>query len=148
MQTLLILAILAIISGITVYNIVPKKFKFGPIQTKWLKSLEQNPERQLKGYLGIKFDYDDYKCCCLGELGLIAGICEWRNNDLYVNSSRSNSSSYLYAVHEKVGLFSPQGDSKDRELKGLARMNDDGVTWPDIAAHVRKYPEQYFTKSV
>lgn len=53
------------------------KLKPGPLQLQWFESLRKHPERQAKGRLGIKKENDDYKACCLGELGLIIGKKYW-----------------------------------------------------------------------
>ncbi len=53
----------------------------GPLQLKWIKSLERRPKRQTKGKLGTRTSFLgftlSYKACCLGEGGLIAGVCNW-----------------------------------------------------------------------
>lgn len=129
------------------------KFKLGPIQTKWLQSLEAHPERQLKHRLGIKKSSDDtsYQACCLGELGLIAGVCQWEGINL--STKKFSERGVLLGVYKELGLYSPHGDKKtfanhlvSRELS-LAELNDSGTTWPEIAAIVRANPEGYFSKS-
>lgn len=122
-------------------------FEFGPIQEQWLKSLEEHPERQTSFRLGTRYLDGSYKACCLGELGLIAGICEWSGSTLIVKES-SRSSALLDGVYEQVGLRSSNGSPSNFNFKNLSVMNDQMDTWPEIAAHVRKNPEEYFTKSV
>lgn len=130
-----------------------EKFEFGPIQTKWLESLEQHPERQLKEALGKKYSDGSYKACCLGELGLIAGICEFDNNDnnLYTIYHAYSSSGVLSSVHDKVGLHDSAGspiNGGGSDLFALTTLNDNKCTWPEIAAIVRANPTAYFSKSV
>lgn len=128
------------------------KFQLGPIQTKWLESLEAHPKRQMKSSLGTKKqeDGDEYKACCLGELGLIAGLCEWRGTDLTVTQDGCKiSDTYLINVWEELGLRSERGSADDgEESNDLAELNDGGYSWPDIAARIRKNPEAYLTKSI
>lgn len=150
MLTFIIIAV-CIISAVVTSIIFRKKSPFGPIQEKWLQSLEKHPDRQLKGELGKKITLHEYKACCLGELGLIGGVCKWVNSTLIVDSPKSESTSYLYEVHEKVGLRDANGTgwSKDGEaIESLSHMNDGGKTWPEIAAIVRANPTHYFTKAV
>lgn len=124
-------------------------FEFGPIQTKWLESLEAHPERQATSVLGFKNPDNTYKACCLGELGLIAGLCEWFSNKLIAKSNSQNLDVYLSEVYEEVGLYSENGNHKDNEYnQSLSFLNDNGKTWPQIAAIIRANPEDYFFKSI
>lgn len=131
-----------------------EKFEFGPIQTKWLESLEQHPERQMKDALGLRSPDGSYKCCCLGELGIIGGICgfdevgELRTIDEDIHRT---SKTTLSNVHEKVGLHNGCGSvvgEKEGMLAALTIYNDGKHTWPEIAAIVRANPTAYFSKSV
>lgn len=121
-------------------------FKLGPIQEAWLQSLEQHPERQLQGALGKKNDDGSYKACCLGELGLIASLCEWSNNILHI-IGQPGLAFTLSNIYNKVGLRGSNGVAMPPH-DSLARLNDRGVTWPEIAAIVRANPESYFNESV
>lgn len=114
--------------------------KLGPIQEKWLQSLEQNPERQHKGSLGVKTE-DGYKTCCLGELGIIAGKCRWIDNKL-----ADGTNLFTLTSAEEIGLYDEVGVTKDGQ-DSLASMNDKSYTWPDIAQIVRANPENFFSKS-
>lgn len=129
-----------------------EKFEFGPIQTKWLESLEQNPERQEKEKLGIIRPNDSYGACCLGELGLMAGLCEFNSKgELYVIGEKtSNSTGILSGVHEQVGLYSACGSPKKYNdgHSALTFLNDNKCTWPEIAAIIRANPTVYFSKPV
>lgn len=123
-----------------------EQFIFGPIQTEWLKSLKEHPERQLKGSLGKKYPDGTYKACCLGEAGLIAGVCEWREvgDQVILYVKESSQLSVLVDVYETIGLFNSEG----RRTSGypemsLAIMNDSGKTWPEIAAIIEADPWAY-----
>lgn len=125
---------------------IPTKFKFGPIQTLWLESLENNPERQTTHKLGVKSeDGLSYKACCLGEYGLIAGKCKWVGN-------RLQDGAYFGTLVESnldLGLRSSAGTPKNIKHGSLANLNDhQGKTWPEIAAIIRANPEEYLTKSI
>ena len=135
-----------------------KAFKLGPIQTKWLESLEQHPERQNKNTLGKRYPDGSYTACCLGELGLIAGVCRWgglSDNVLIVTDLSAideYSANYLDGTsYEEVGLYSARGRTRDgdnQDVNTLASLNDNSKTWPEIAAIVRANPAMYFKKSV
>jgi len=138
--------------------------KIGPIQEQWLQRLEQHPELQMRGYLG-ELTTNGYLACCLGEYLLtykrIMGedISRLFHNGELWYSKRDNekdgdknlSSLNIFTdlgLYDEVGSF--EGDSEDggRKYNSLAEMNDNGVSWPEIAAYIRKYPEMVFTKSI
>lgn len=121
-------------------------FQFGPIQTQWLESLENNPERQHIRALGYKLPDGSYKACCLGELGLMTGLCEWDGESLVSKMDGVKRWGILNKRYGEIGLNSCNGHNKDRTIS-LAKLNDEGNTWPQIAAIVRANPEDYFNKS-
>lgn len=119
------------------------ELKPGPIQTAWLKSLREHPERQTTKVLGYRTN-GAYKACCLGELGLIAGVCTFDSNGtLCCDGSRT-----ILLNYTGLGLRSPNGRQTKFAEPTLAVMNDFGKTWPEIADHVEKNFSLYFTKSV
>lgn len=123
-------------------------FILGPLQEKWMQSLEQHPERQGRNTLGVQMSNGSYKACCLGEGGLTAGICRWDEEGLLVDID-SGSTHYLDSGYIKLGLRDKRGVAKDYILsESMASMNDDGYSWPEIAAIVRGNPEAYFTDPV
>lgn len=124
----------------------PNIYPFGSLQSKWIRSLERHPERQMKGQLGQKEEDGSYKACCLGEAGLIAGICEWKGDTLQIISNHSTAC--LSESYSAIGLKDAWGEAGVRRLPNLACMNDNGISWPEIAAHLRKYPHEYFEKFV
>ena len=122
-------------------------FPFGPIQKKWLSNLEKYPERQAMDHLGKRVD-GSYVACCLGELGLVAGLLKFDGDGVLRENTFQKSPTCLMHYHTHVGLRSPGGDCEGGRFPSLASLNDSGMTWPEIAKHVRKYGKYYFTKSV
>lgn len=136
-------------------------FVFGPTQEKWLKSLEDNPERQMKDSLGEKDADGSYHACCLGEYLICAGKAQWKDfgkgqiltdgkeKDYRGEGFETHADSELLNSWEELGLHS-SGGSRETGFRGqsLAQMNDTGYTWPEIAAEIRKTPEAWLTKSV
>lgn len=146
-------------------------FTLTPLQEKWLKRLEQFPERQLQKSLGIiDFKTKEYRACCLGE-ALVCILEEEgksisdifnKNGILYDFNDRLNQTdSYIDFHYSQLGLISPQGHlNQIAKINGdnyqtLAGMNDgvkdlDGyqlasdLTWPEIAAYIRANPENVF----
>jgi len=70
----------------TLHTLTINTIPLGPIQKKWIKSLKKHPKRQLTNQLGKRKSFMgitlSYKACCLGEGGLIAGVCKWDGNNL------------------------------------------------------------------
>lgn len=118
--------------------------KLGKIQKQWIKSLKENPERQGKNTLGLQQADGTYIACCLGELGIIAGVTHWNRGHLF---SGSLARTLCKAHANKLGLVDEIGSSTDPSVRALANLNDNTHTWPEIAAVVEKNPELYFTKS-
>lgn len=122
--------------------------KLGPIQKKWVKSLKENGHRQMTRRLGEKKG-SEYTACCLGELGLIAGVCRFDKHG-GLREKKSDNYRTLYESYESLGLNSPIGEFNitDTETSSLAHLNDDGHTWYEIACYIEAYPELFFNKSV
>jgi len=124
--------------------------KLGPIQKKWIKTLKQHPERQTTGQLGI-IEYGEKKMCCLGQGGLIVGVCKWKGRELVLSNGKEDNGFLLYG-YKRLGLRDEEGAAKSTEMEGgmppLGTLNDEGFDWPHIAAILETFPEEYFTKSV
>lgn len=145
-------------------------FIIGPIQESWLQSLEQNPDRQYRGQLGIKYPYSKtYLACCLGEAGIILGTCKWKmdknsDNEILISlSDNKDTSFYILEQHDQMGLRCGRGSFKEpvpkrlfdrgaifeeAVFRSLAVMNDEGLTWLQIATYIRSNPTNVFTRSV
>lgn len=122
-------------------------FKLGPLQTQWIQSLRDYPERQMRSVLGDKKPDGSYQACCLGEAGIIAGVCRWDDYGSLVTNDGFSSSILAQDTYKAIGLRSPRGDAKAKtEVKSLAYYNDYGKTWPQIADILTEDPEMYFTE--
>lgn len=135
------------------------KFELGPIQKAWIKSLRENPERQMGGQLGQKNKGGTYNACCLGEYALVASemnpsiaqLVEWDSHGLLC----CGNIEYLKDAYSELGLKSPTGElfkplivSDDTSYESLSEMNDEGISWPEIADYVEANPHNLFTKPV
>jgi hypothetical protein len=141
------------------------KIILGPVQTAWIKSLRDNPDKQGKSQLGKRNAVNGhYEACCLGQGGLIAGVCQWspETNHLYVgvlnendgeleSSASTYSKSYLkYDSYKALGLVDYKGSPTSRPndvAECLAYYNDLGKSWADIADMLEKNPENWFIES-
>jgi hypothetical protein len=122
-----------------------QQMKLGPLQKKWVKSLKENPDRQLKDRLGVRSG-DGYKACCLGEVAMILGICTFDADGFMKIGSEYYD---LTGHYHKMGLRDECGEIADDPYNSLACLNDDrDHTWPEIAYLIESAPELFFTKSV
>lgn len=118
-------------------------------QLKWIESLEKNPEKQLKGSLGMIINNEgNYEACCLAEAFILK--CEEEESNPFSEygdiTDYGNSAFLSEFTAEYYQLYSCTGDlvyKRDpRRLEvgiALAKINDvEGVTWLDIAHIMRK----------
>lgn len=136
-----------------------KTFEPGPVQKQWIADLRAHPERQLKGTLGRQTPDGTIQLCCLGQLALTAGAPhEWidrLNEELHL---RCGASEHVLVNYEEFGLRGEEGQFEEGVVKivkdkefffvSLAEMNDEGITWPQIADYIEAHPENVFTKAV
>lgn len=139
--------------------------KLGPIQEQWLKNLEEHPERQTGGRLGCRFNTNDYQACCLGEYLITYkkyhGFSDddiWSGEQLWDGDSHGDVS--LEEHWSILGLYTSEGcfqkggyyhkiDAVNgHSYMSLAEMNDSGITWPEIARHIRENPDLVFRESL
>lgn len=129
--------------------------KLGPIQTQWIANLKAHPERQLSDYLG-QGDIKDYKACCLGEL-LICKHKAQRKKVPFVDgflwsASNSANANAIIENYQSLGLYTNSGHIRE-DVRAeypktcLALLNDEYLTWPEIAELVEANPDHFFTKS-
>ena len=138
------------------------KFKLGPIQKEWIRRLREHPERQTEGMLAAKVG-DSYKACCLGE-GLLT-LCEANKIEPMWKTRFDSDTVYLHSVtpeddeeyhvlkrndFEGLGLRDQNGSFEEalENYACLTEMNDDGVSWSEIADYIEQNPENVFVKSV
>lgn len=134
-------------------------FVFGPLQTKWLESLETNGRRQGRLRLGDKQLNGEYKACCLGEAGLISGVCEWVGDgggiltvkkEYVPDSSIAMMGSPIHDLagtsYQVMGFRDAHGGANDG-TDTLEELNDKSLSWSHIAKIIRHDPTKFLTKS-
>jgi hypothetical protein len=128
--------------------------KLGPLQEKWVETLEKYPEKQGRHLLGKIQEDGTIKLCCLGQ-GLLCLLESkgqsplFKDNVLY--NIQGSCYSLDYATTNSLGLYDYKGCIMSLTLDrytSLASANDGGVTWPEIAAFIRANPEAVFNKSI
>lgn len=126
--------------------------QLGPIQEKWVKALEDNPEEQGFNKLG---NITDNKYCCLGKLCMILHEIKGTTPTVTdISSLIDNDSLFYLKSYKKAGLLDEAGELKEyakidnKSYASLADMNDNGCTWTEIAAYIRANPDNVFNKSV
>jgi hypothetical protein len=137
-----------------------KKFKFGPLQRKWLRLLESGKLRQAKATLHRKGRGTE-SFCCLGvaeckvvkNKGIETFAIDENNKrmKLIAYGSYKNTEALTLGTARKMKFRDtlgrptiPYKDYDDANYDSLADMNDKGKSFKKIAAAVRKHPEWYF----
>jgi hypothetical protein len=120
--------------------------QFTPEQEEWLQALESGKYMQ-----GRKWLNKGGNMCCLGV------ACELFKEKLRLNVVDAGAGDPIryYAeqpncapdsIVELLCLWGILGQSRTDGFRDLFQLNDDdGLTFPEIAAHIRKHPGQYFT---
>lgn len=152
------------------------KQSLGPLQKQWVADLRANPERQCKGILGRKDHTGDYEACCLGQLVITSYRQRFAappfgfDNILYENwdqirevgenevtaddfAQQLDDSFENYGLHNSVGrirteLLSPEWQERLGDYHCLAQLNDNTLTWDQIADLIEDHPEAIFTRPV
>ena len=117
-----------------------KKFKFGPLQKKWLKALKSGEYKKATGGLT---DINGGYCC----LGVANEVCKL---------GQGKEAGSLYSTYQKLGLKASWGEFDEtytfprgtKTYDSLAEMNDCGISHKKIADFIEKNPELVFTESV
>ncbi len=132
--------------------------ELGPLQKQWIKNLRAHPERQCRGTLAERTGTEphEYKACCLGEFiitrfGINNDKLNFTNNNkfLWIDDSGGTIKKYAeYGLISEGGWFESSVVINDEEYNSLIQMNDNGLTWTEIADYVEQNPENVFTKSV
>jgi hypothetical protein len=118
---------------------------FGPVQRKWLRFLKAHPEIQERRTLGIKKDDNTYTACCLGQFGLMTGICKWEGDRLHSLQGSINFPDYSDMLN--YGFYTGKGKNNSSSLSSLAFINDT-ATWLDVYNACINDPKGYFSKKV
>ena len=142
--------------------------ELGPIQKQWIADLRANPEKQASGCLG-EMQGGVWRYCCLGQ-GLIT-ICniegmkpsilnmayKVRLIDSELSQDECGDQGVLSKSFEKLGLRDSVGGFRYNErvffpetgatYGALTEMNDNGMTWLQIADFIEANPTTVFTES-
>lgn len=153
--------VVAILAYIVIFVLVnfdtTREDPLGPLQRAWVESLKKHPERQMKGALGrsTSIDNSEYNACCLGEI-----LCVLYRQQIIENPFSNfgilysgNSNLSLPAGHYNIiGLRNSDGylgsSINIRGCNTLARLNDSGYTWPQIAKIIEDHYKTLFNKRV
>ena len=120
----------------------------GPNQRKWLLFLKNNPEKQYKKQLGLKYNNGNYYACCLGQAGLMFGYCKWTPNSTSLQSIGGKFGLPDSGDNEKyLGLRDTDGSPIDDSFKSLSAINDTD-TWMNVYNTLINKHKLYFTKRV
>lgn len=126
----------------------------GPNQEKWLQALESGDRKQATGFLHMV----DGGYCCLGVACELFQSPVTQVRESLGTSRRSFTYNAEWAVapeyvRDALGLYGCAGTPSDEalaesgyELRSLVDMNDDGVPFDKIAAHIRANPRAYFSE--
>jgi len=110
------------------------------LRKKWVEALRSGQYKQTVGVL-----YDGTGYCCLGVACKVMGVePETRNNNFYFDDQNSVLS---INAADKLGLKDCNGEfgTDDTILTGsLTTMNDDGMTFEQIADMIEYEPEGLF----
>lgn len=119
-------------------------FPFTPLQEAWLRDLETTRAKQGTRFLHA---YGGGWCC----LGRAARIVEKPRRAGFVDEWQGSANSLPGDIWRQLGLRGSLGNLaetafvEDRSYGDLAGMNDAGMTFREIAAHIRANPENVFT---
>lgn len=126
---------------------------------KWVKALESGKFKQTKTTLVMKDKKGELRYCCLGVACVIAGrkvreyiLSEDGYKILGFNDKESSDGFETKLLPESVRkllrLHTTNGmgfDSNGYELEqALAKLNDDGKTFKQIAKYIRKHEKELF----
>lgn len=109
----------------------------GPNQEKWLKALESGDFKQMQQCLMAGNSY-----CCLGVGCVVMGLVPQCDGGDWSFAGEREAAPDEFV--EFVGLHNKYGYSKGKVFSGLVSLNDNGTTFPEIAAIIRRDPSVYF----
>lgn len=107
--------------------------ELGPKQKEWIDALRS---RKFKQGCGKLYDEANDTYCCLG---VAAKLFDFDG----VNNILLSADDY-----QKIGLRTCNGASNTGLHKNLATLNDENMTFLEIADILEKNPEEWFTSSL
>ena len=118
--------------------------ELGTNQKIWVEALKSGKYSQCSGML-VQHNSDGERYCCLGVADKLFEL----NPKSFENLFGSN-------FKEVLGLRGDNGEfaflftieQNGREYKSLTEMNDDGISFEDIADFIESTPDLIFTHSV
>lgn len=122
--------------------------KLGPNQTRWLEALESDTYKQ--GKRRLRNINDEY--CCLGVGAELFKQQEPTADDICYAYCGHTSAAPQYAI-EALALLGDFGEFVGnlpiggRPHNNLANLNDNGMSFKEIAQHIRAEPHRFFTWS-
>lgn len=124
-----------------------KPFKYTKEQEAWLKDLETPRTKQGTAALHTIDEEGKHAYCCLGracvvlrKLGYAIDKKKWEGMFGVRIMSYDGLSGFLTSRLRKVLHIRKSGQ------RLLSILNDDGTTFKEIAAEIRKHPRKYFYK--
>lgn len=110
---------------------------------RWAKDLLNPRIKQDVGALRTKDGY-----CCLGRACVVAGLRAKRDHSTTTYKYENKSSELPISVVRKYDIYSEGGSRRDHQpivigdrdsrYRSLADANDQGITFKEIAAYIRK----------
>lgn len=134
--------------------------ELGPLQKRWVQTLRAYPERQLTGSLGNfewedgEINYCDYRACCLGQAQILlheGELDKFLDGTTLINEDQNDgvlgeNDWQKYRLRSKVGTLQKSVKIGGQIFSDLADMNDESMTWPEIADYIEQHPENVFTE--
>lgn len=118
--------------------------ELGPKQLAWLEALESGQFQQRMGYLCQKND-DFVQHCCLGVLLETLGVEKTFDTVRSIFCYMRCAATLPKEVVEELGFFDETGSISEKNSRwNLARWNDAGWTFREIAGFIRKNPKLVF----
>lgn len=106
------------------------------LRKKWVEALRSNKYRQGMGYLRTQDSY-----CCLGVLCDVYGVVWEFDREQCSWEAHGKKSVCPFLVQQAVGMCTPEGLFDGGTL---ARMNDRGDSFEEIADVIESEPEGLF----
>jgi hypothetical protein len=131
-----------------------KKFKLGPIQRAWVRALRSKKYKQTDGVLSKVENDEIVGHCCLGVLCQLA-----LKNKVITRTSKTfeqDTECIVYGsecqrlppkIQRWAGMRSKDG-TLEADQSSLAKLNDEGMIFKEIADIIEKRGAEIFTRNV